>query len=283
MKIEILHYKILDKLAHTLNFRKTAKELNLSISIVSKKIKELENYYSSKLFYRTTRSVLLTEMGQNILPRIKELILLEEQIKQDLDSSYQFVGNLKVGIPFSYFESILDRVRAYTTNNENVYIDWKIGNYLGSLYEENFDAVIFCGSLPHGDFYAKKIGEWRKIVCASPNFLKESGIPQKPEELEKYPCLDHSENFKSTWGLLGEEYSINLKQKCSFSSLLTKMAINSFGIVYLPSFTVENYIKRGLLVEILEEYTSKKFDIYLISKMPFSENRKAQEIVNMLS
>lgn len=282
MKIEILHYQIFDKLAHTLNFRQTAKELNLSISIVSKKIKELESYYQSKLFYRTTRLVTLTEMGKNILPRIKELILLEEQIKQDLDSSYQFVGNLKIGIPFSYFESILSKIKLYTTNNDNVYIDWKIGNYLNSLYSDNFDAVIYCGSLPSGDFYAKKIGEWRKVVCASSEFLKKNGTPQSPEELEKYACLDHSENFKSTWGLSGKEYNISLKQKCSFSRLLTDMAINSLGVVYLPSFTVEKYIEEGSLVEILEEYISKKFDIYLISKTPFSENRKAQEILNML-
>ena len=281
MKIEILHYRIFDKLANTLNFRQTAKELNLSISIVSKKVKELEMYYNFKLFYRTTRSVLLTEMGQNILPRIKELILLEEQIRLDLNSNYQFVGNLKIGIPFSYFESILGKIKLYTANNDNVYIDWKIGNYLNNLYEDNFDAIVFCGSLPNGDFYAEKIAEWRKVICASPDFLKKNGVPHSPEELVKYHCLDHSENFKSTWGL-DKEYDINLKQKCSFSSLLTKMAINSLGIVYLPSFTVEEYINQGLLVEILGEHTPQKFDIYLVSKMPFSENRKAQEILNMM-
>ena len=204
MKMEIQHYRIFDKLSNTLNFRQTAKELNLSISIVSKKIKELENYYNAKLFHRTTRLVLLTEMGQNILPRIKELILLEDQIRLDLNDDYHFMGNLKVGIPFSYFESILSKIKLYT------------------------------------------------------------------------------ENFKSTWELLGEEYNINLKQKCSFSSLLTKMAINSLGIVYLPSFTVESYIKEGLLVEVLQTYTAQIFDIHLISKTPFSENRKAQKILSMI-
>ncbi|MFT4694095.1 MAG: DNA-binding transcriptional LysR family regulator [Francisella sp.] len=281
MKMEIQHYRIFDKLSNTLNFRQTAKELNLSISIVSKKIKELENYYNAKLFHRTTRLVLLTEIGQNILPRIKELILLEDQIRLDLNDDYQFIGNLKVGVPFSYFESILDKVKLYSVNNDNVYIDWKVGNYLGSLYEDNFDAVIFCGSLPNGNFYAKKITEWKKVICASPEFLRDNGIPNNPKELEKYPCLDHSENFKSTWGL-DKEYNINLKQKCSFSTLLTKMAINSLGIVYLPSFTVKEYIKQGVLVEILEEHTTKKFDIYLVSKTPFSENRKAQEILSMI-
>ena len=60
------------------------------------------------------------------------------------------------------------------------------------------------------------------------------------------------------------------------------MAVNSFGIVYLPSFTVESYIKQGLLVEILEDYTLQKFDIYLVSKTPFSESKKAQEILSMV-
>ena len=113
MKIEIQHYLIFDRLSNTLNFRQTAKQLNLSISIVSKKIKELENFYNTKLFHRTTRMVSLTEMGQNILPRIKELILLEDQIRLDLNNDYRFIGNLKVGIPFSYFETILRFSKSY--------------------------------------------------------------------------------------------------------------------------------------------------------------------------
>ncbi|MEY8766528.1 MULTISPECIES: LysR family transcriptional regulator [Francisella] len=282
MKIEILHYKIFDKLAHTLNFRQAAKELNLSISVVSKKIKELETYYNSTLFYRNTRSVFLTETGISILPRIKELILIEDQIKTDLNTNYQFIGNLKIGIPFSFFESILDKVKLYTTNNENVFVEWKIGNYLNRLYDENFDAIIFCGTLPDGDFYAKKIGEWKKVVCASPDFLKSYGTPSSPKDLVNYQCLDHYQNFKSTWGISGKEYSINLKQKCSFSRLLTSMAINSLGIVYLPSFTVDDTIQKGELVEIFEKYTSQRFDIFLVSKKPFSESRKTQEILNML-
>ena len=67
-----------------------------------------------------------------------------------------------------------------------------------------------------------------------------------------------------------------------YRGLLAKMATNSLGIVYLPSFTVESYIKQGLLIEILEEYTNEKFDIFLISKNPFSENKKVREILNMI-
>jgi DNA-binding transcriptional LysR family regulator len=184
-------------------------------------------------------------------------------------------------INYFFGEFSVSKIQLYTIDNDNVYIDWKVGNYLGSLYEDNFDAVIFCGSLPDGNFYAKKIAEWKKVICASPEFLKKNGTPNSPEELDKYPCLDHSENFKSTWRL-DKEYNINLKQKCSFSSLLTKMAVNSFGIVYLPSFAVESYITQGLLVEILEDYTPQKFDIYLVSKTPFSESKKAQEILSMV-
>lgn len=236
MKLKILHYRIFDKLAQTLNFRKTAKELNLSISIVSKKINELESFYNTKLFHRNTRLVCLTEMGNNILPRIKELIQIEEQIKFDLNQPYQFVGNFKIGIPFSFFESMLRKVDLYVEQHPKVCIDWKVGNYLNRLYE-----------------------------------------------LAHYSCIDHSENFKSTWNFNHQEYAINLKQKCSSSRLLSNMAINSLGVVYLPSFTVDEDIKNGLLTEILTPFTTKIYDIFLVSKTPFSEGRKNSELLKLFT
>ena len=283
MKLKILHYRIFDKLAQTLNFRKTAKELNLSISIVSKKINELESFYNTKLFHRNTRLVCLTEMGNNILPRIKELIQIEEQIKFDLNQPYQFVGNFKIGIPFSFFESMLRKVDLYVEQHPKVCIDWKVGNYLNRLYEENFDVVVFCGPLPDGDFYSKKIGQWQKRVCASPHFLAQHGVPKSLEELAHYSCIDHSENFKSTWNFNHQEYAINLKQKCSSSRLLSNMAINSLGVVYLPSFTVDEDIKNGLLTEILTPFTTKIYDIFLVSKTPFSEGRKNSELLKLFT
>ncbi|MED7787788.1 LysR family transcriptional regulator [Francisella sp. 19X1-34] len=280
--MDFLHYKIFDKLAKNLNFRKTAKELNLSISIISKKIKELEEHYNIKLFYRTTRSVILTEAGANILPRVKDLILIGEQIGCDIRDNEEFVGNLKIGVPFTYFQSILGKVKAYTRNKTSTYIDWRIGNHLANIYSNNFDAIIFCGSLPKGDFYAKRISKWKKRVCLSPEFINMYGEPKTPEDLRKLPCLDHSDNYEESW-ILDKKYSIKLLQKCSSSSLLAQMAINSLGITYLPSFTVDNYIQDGLLIEVLSEYTTKDYDVYLISKTPFSQNKKAQEIYRIIS
>ncbi|WP_245806552.1 LysR substrate-binding domain-containing protein [Francisella halioticida] len=122
---------------------------------------------------------------------------------------------------------------------------------------------------------------WKKRVCVSPEFLEIYGEPNTPEDLKDFPCLDHSENFKESW-ILDKEYSINLLQKCSSSSLLAQMAINSLGVTYLPSFTVDKYIKEDLVVEILSKYTTEEYDIYLISKKPFSNSIKIQEILKII-
>ncbi|MBK2124748.1 LysR family transcriptional regulator [Fangia hongkongensis] len=83
IKLTNMHYKVLDKLASVQNFRRSAKELNLSISVISKYIKDLEAFYQVPLFYRTTRQVTLTDELKRILPRVREILALESEIKND--------------------------------------------------------------------------------------------------------------------------------------------------------------------------------------------------------
>jgi len=278
--MDLLHYIIFDNLSSTLNFRKTGKQLDISISMVSKKINQMEHYYDVRLFDRTSRSVTMTNEGLSVLPRIKELLLLEDQIKGDVGNNKNFAGNLKIGIPFTYLQSSLHKIHSYLSGKPNVYIDWRIGNHLSDLISDNFDAIIFCGPIPPGDYFAKKISEWKKVICASPDYIKIHGLPQKPQELINHQCIDHSENFKSSWHL-DKEYSIHLSQKCSSSSLIAEMSSNSFGVCYLPQFTVKKYIEKGDLVEVLKEYTIEQYDVYLVSKHSFKSHRKSQEILNI--
>lgn len=281
IRITQLHYMVFDKLAALQNFRKTAKELNISISIVSKYIKDLESFYSVTLFQRTTRSVCLSEEAKNIWPRIKEIISLEAEIKSDLEYNRNiFIGRLKIGIPHTYFKAHLKYLASQCVDQEYVQIDWVIGNYLPYLVMDNFDAVIYCGALPSGDFYAKKIGKWRKIICASPEYLSKNSAVKTPADLLKSQCLDHTDNFKSTW-ILDDEYPINIMGKCSSSVLLVDMALNSLGICYLPSFTVQEYLDKGQLVEVLSDHSAGEFDIHLVSAKPFTSNRKSVEILKL--
>ena len=283
IKITQLHYMVFDKLAVLQNFRKTAKELNLSISIVSKYIKDLESFYSVTLFQRTTRSVSLSGEAKNIWPRIKEIISLEAEIKSDLKYNRNiFIGRLKVGIPHTYFKAHLKYLASQYVNQQHVQIDWVVGNYLPYLVMDNFDVVIYCGALPSGDFYAKKIGKWRKIICASPEYLSKNSVLKTPGDLLTHRCLDHIDNFKSTW-VLDEEYPINITDKCSSSVLLAEMACNSLGICYLPSFTVQEYLDTGQLIEVLSDHSAGEFDIHLVSAKPFTSNRKSAEILKLFS
>ena len=123
-------------------------------------------------------------------------------------------------------------VKNYTHNKKNINIEWIIGNRLNNIYSNNFDVVIYCGQLPQGDFYAKHISKWTKVICASQEYIDNNGLPKTPNDLINHSCLDHSENYKSTW-TLDKEYNIKLSHKCSSTSLLAQMAVNSLGICYL--------------------------------------------------
>ena len=262
------------------NFRQTAKELNTSISIVSKYIKDLETHFQAELFNRTTRSVTLTKEAKLILPRVKEILQIENEIKQNLIHQNNYIGRLKVGIPNTYFFYKMKAICQKLTNQEGISIDWIIGNHLPSLLSENFDVIIFCGSVPSGDFYAKKIDTWKKYVCASPLYLEKYGKPKTPSDFLKHQCLDHSHNYHETW-ILDDNYPINISHKASTSDAIVQMAENHLGLCYMPSFTLEPYIQKGTLVKVLEDYTKKEFDVYLVSNKSFKENKKLQAMIKL--
>ncbi|WP_200403898.1 LysR substrate-binding domain-containing protein, partial [Fangia hongkongensis] len=187
------------------------------------------------------------------------------------------VGELKIGIPHSLLEYILNDTLGELP--KKVHLNWVVGNYLPYLYEKSFDAVIFCGALPMGDFYAKKVGTWKKVVCASKNYLKEHQKLDCPSALLSHDCLDHIDNFQSTWQL-DQSYPIRITQRCSSSSLIAQMAENDLGLCYLPSFTVKKQLEAGDLVEVLTPYTTQQFDIFMVTKEPIADTRKLALIHN---
>ena len=178
-----------------------ARELGLSSSIVTRRLARLEQHLQVRLFERTTRTLNITEVGQRYYNSVSELLLSLQVLENEIKNSREEVsGTLKVGLPVSISNRYVTK-NLYKLLELYPHLKIKIvnGNHLLNLLEDGFDCVLYCGPLPDTSYYYKKISTWKKVLCASPQYLSKYGFPTKLENLKKHSCLDHLDNITNTW------------------------------------------------------------------------------------
>lgn len=251
------------------SFSQAARQMGISAAVVTRRIARLEKSLDTRLLHRTTRLVSLTEAGQAFYSEVRDLLQALEASKKAAKSFNQEVtGTLKIGLPASIgYLHVSQALAQFSKQFPQLKIQMVQGNHLLDLLRNGFDLVIHCGELPDSNFYYQKLGDWKKIICATPDYLQKSGHPQTPD-FTKHHCLDHYDNFQRTWkfnidGKL-KDVTINADIYTNSSLDLKNLAVSGLGIAYLPSFTVYHELLAGSLISILEDYQPPMLGMYAV-------------------
>ncbi len=250
-------------------FSQAARKIGISAAMITRRIARLEKSLDTRLLNRTTRVVTLTEAGQIFYTQVRDLLQSLQACKEAVKSFNQEVtGTLKIGLPASIsYLHISKSLPKFCNQFPQLKIQMVHGNHLLDLLSNGFDIIIHCGELPDSNLYYQKLGNWKKIICASPNYLEKYGRPEQPD-FSTHSCLDHYDNFKRTWKFTIEgqlkHVPINANIYANSSLDLKNLAQSGLGIAYLPSFTVYNEIKTGQLISILQEYQPPPMSMYAV-------------------
>lgn len=270
-------------------FSKAARKLKLSTPIITRHIAKLEKELNVRLLQRNTRQTSLTEAGALFYESCVNLLKTYALSLKELKSlSYEFVGTLKIGLPSSIsYQYVTPRLSQFIKKYPHLKIEIVNGNHLIDLLSSGFDLIIHCGELADSNFYSKKIGEWTKVTCASPKYLKLHGVPKKPNDLHKHNCLDHYDNRDSSWKYIldGKIQSINIDGNIQSNTSidLKNLAVSGLGIVYLPSFIVKKELENGSLKSILTTYQVTPLNMYVVYPSNRFLNNKSKVFINFLS
>lgn len=235
--------------------------LGISGSAVGKAIARLEDELDVRLFNRSTRSMALTEEGGLFLETCRRIQAEYEETRAKLSRAQAAPrGQLRVSLPLAgmlLMPTISSFMRAYPQIN----LDLDFTDRLVDVIEEGFDAVIRTGEVRDTRLMSRKLGTFRHVIVASPDYLKANGHPQVPEDLLQHQCLHHRfANYGTLepWPLVRDGAAIKLDLPVSLvaSTLepLIYLAERSFGITCLPPFAVAEQIKAGTLVSLLDDH-----------------------------
>jgi DNA-binding transcriptional LysR family regulator len=253
------------------SFTKAAEAAGIAKSVLSRRIKLLEEELDSRLLHRTTRQVKLTEAGEQAL-RVSLHILDEyDQLKQQLTESRNApTGKLRIAAPLEFERYFLrDLLIQYLKDYPDMELQLISTNQsLDRLQHELTDIAIHFGEPPDSSYIARKMGEVVVNYYASPAYLERRGTPSSIKELQHHDCIieQYSDQSSRQWlfpengeirtVLVNERYTTNTTGLC------IHLAEQGLGIIWVPEFFCQQLHAEGKLVNIFEGRYQHTVPIY---------------------
>lgn len=266
------------------SFSLAASSLGISKSYVSKTIKLLEDEVGVALLLRSTRSVQLTSTGEEFLRNCRSSLQnLEAAKKELLIPSDKPRGLLRVTLAGVFGENyiapvLIEMAKKYPDLKIDLHFDTRIVD----LIEERFDVGIRIGHLQDSSLIAQKIASRREYVCASPAYIKKHKKPQDPGSLKTYNCLGGQNNWNFKQDGKIKSYPVSGNFKTNNPRVVLNAALEGLGIARLPGSYVFEHLKDGSLINLLEDFTEGKKDIWAVTPSKHRLNINAATFIDEL-
>ena len=253
------------------SFSLAAEQLQMSKAMVSKHVSYLEEQLNVRLLNRTTRHISLTEYGIMYRDRVEVILEELEQTEQVVAKmSAEPGGTLRIMAPTSFGSFHLTRAIArYRKKYPKVNIDLMFTGKTPDFIGEALDLAIRIGHLKDSNQIARKLSQSRLVVCGSPEYLDERGIPVIPRDLEAHNCLVFSPRSPlGAWPFTdkGEPITVRVKGdvRANQADALRIAAIQGCGLIQIPTYMVGLDLKAGRLKVVLEEFEPPARPIYAV-------------------
>lgn len=252
------------QVAQAKSFTSAADATGLSVSTVSHAVRELEKQLGLRLLNRTTRSVNVTEAGEQLIARIAPLMEdLGLALRSASAAGDEVAGTLRLSIPSSASRLILQPLlRRFLSAHPGINLEVAVDNSLIDIVTQGFDAGIRYDDVLAQDMVVVPIlTDMRFAVVASPEYLECRTLPQQPQDLLQHECLNYRSAASGAlprWDFEkdGKHTRIAVKGRLATndSDLLLRAALDGFGFAYLSHAPIAAHLDSGELVSVLEDW-----------------------------
>ena len=251
------------RVAETRSFSETARQLRLSKSVVTKRVGQLERQLDARLFHRTTRQVRLTDAGTAYYARAVPLIAELE----DMDSAIgggeaEPRGALRVSAPTSFGTLHLGPALCdLQKRHPRLTIELVLNDRAVNPVNEGFDVALQDAPAASPVLIERRIAPMRRVVCASPAYLRARGTPRHPLDLSEHDCIQYS--FLQTGNVWGferrkEKASVAVTPRFTTNSgqVMRDAALHGNGVALLPTLLVGPDLRRKRLIAVLDDWSA---------------------------
>ncbi|MGO4408190.1 LysR family transcriptional regulator [Bosea sp. RAF48] len=256
------------RVAETGSFVEAARQLRVSRSVVTDRIKQLEEFVGGPLLHRSTRAVRLSELGQSFLPQCAALVRQAKDLLGEMRiDPAGTAGTLKVhaltGLVLGRFASLL---RDFQSSHPELQMQLTVSDVVVDPIKAGVDCALQMFQPTSGEFISRTLFFVRRVFCAAPKYLAAHGTPLHPRDLHHhrlglysgYPTRD-----RWTFHRDGQAEIVDLAPTLLTNSvhLLCEYAQEQAGIVCLPTLLASEQIQRGRLELVLPQYSLSSFPL----------------------
>lgn len=253
----LLSLRVFEAVARHLSFTKAAQELHITQSAASHHIKKLEDDFGRLLFERHPRSITLTAAGQAYYEKVHAAFELLRHGTDEMRAPRNASGTLTVGLLASFATRWLaPRLSAFYAAYPDIGLDLRPDIALSDIAQGEVDVAIRYGQGSWPGLHARKLMPERLTVVCAPRLLADSGAPQAPADLLRFPVLASHSNKPFEWSAWSERFGLDMREARTISlhdyNIVVEAAVAGQGIAMGRHRLIERRLQDGSLVEAFD-------------------------------
>ncbi|MDF3085708.1 LysR family transcriptional regulator [Burkholderia sola] len=272
----------------TEGFASAARKLNVSPSVISRVMTELEEYLGVRLLTRTTRVVRITDAGASFYEDCRRILA-------DIDAAELSAtgtgntprGQLTVTAPVLFGKSYVTPIALeYLQQHPSVNLNCWFLDRVVNLVDEGADVAVRIGELPNSSLQAISVGKVRRVLCASPAYLDAHGTPQHPDDLAAHVTIQATGITPAPeWRFRARDKTLTVPIQPRLLTTTNDSAIAAatagLGIVRLLSYQVVDELAQGTLCVLLAEHELAPLPVHVVHREGRHANRKARAFIDL--
>lgn len=248
-------------------FAAAARKQGVSTASISRQVARLESDLKMQLLHRTTRQLVLTEIGAEYYQHCKKALHELNEAEAEIVASQDEASGILTITSTRYFaiEHLIPHLPNFMAQNPKLRVKMELAERFPDLANENIDLIFGISADGPPELVRRKVASTRYVLCASPSYLKKYGEPSMPTDLSEHRYITHSMRkpdnvirFKNN-----KEIYVEPVLWLNDTRAMCECAIQGIGIVRLHDYIVSDALKNNSLVEILANFSEGDQPVFL--------------------
>ena len=279
------------RVAEMASFTKAAGSLGLPKASASMAVQQLEAELGTQLLLRTTRKVQMTQDGQRCYERCKTLLADLDELGAMFQHAPQSLrGRLRVDMNSRIARhQVIPRLPQFLREHPHIEVELSCTDRRVDVVGEGFDCVVRVGTLEDSSLVARRLGRFRIVNCASPDYLAAYGTPRELNDLARHRLI----HYVATLGQRPPGFEYMDGPHCRYVPMQGVFTVNGIdayeagclaglGIIQAPQLGVSQMIEAGALVEVLPQYRAEPMTVSLLYAQRRNVSARVQVFMDWL-
>ncbi|UGA43202.1 LysR family transcriptional regulator [Bradyrhizobium quebecense] len=253
-------------------FASAGRKFARSPSSTTRIVAELERRLGTRLLQRTTRKLSLTDSGARLAAQARRLLAdYDEAIDGAIGEAASLRGNIKLSAPTLFgSRHIAPLVRTFLERHPDITLQLALEDRLVDLIDERIDIALRIGHLTDSSLRARRIGEVRRIVVASPDYLKRHGRPRRPDDLAQHHAVTFvNQASPAIWSFQHKQagpqkVKVSSRMEVNRAETAIGLTRDGMGLTRVLSYQVAGELAAGSLVRVLRDYEVAPIPVQLV-------------------